>query len=200
MNVLHISSSIFGESGNSSNLAAHFLSQIQTKHPNANITIRDLSRDPVPHLTAETFQANITPKDKRSAQQQSLAELGDTLVEELLAADTLVLSVPMYNFGIPSTLKAWIDQIARAGTTFKYTENGPVGLVQDTKAYVLCARGGAYVGTPNDSQTPYLKTLLGFLGIDDVEFVFAEKLNMEADHAPQIMAAAKSQINQQLNT
>ena len=198
MKVLHISSSLFGENGNSSALAQHFLDSIKLTHPAADITVRDLAQHPVPHLDADTFKANITAASERSEQQQKLAQLSDTLIEELLNADVLVLSVPMYNFGIPSTLKAWIDQVARAGTTFKYTQNGPVGLVENKKAYVLGARGGAYAGTPADTQTPFLKTFLGFIGITDVEFVFAEKLNMNADEAPNILATAKLDIDQLL--
>ena len=200
MNILHISSSIFGDNGKSSELAQHFLEQMSARHPDASVTVRDLAKDPVPHLDAETFQANITAADERSEAQQQRAQLGDTLVEELMNTDILVLSVPMYNFGIPSTLKAWIDQVARAGTTFKYTENGPVGLVKNTKAYVLGARGGAYAGTSNDTQTPYLKMFLGFLGITDVEFVLAEKLNMNAEQAPAIIDQAKQEINQLLES
>jgi FMN-dependent NADH-azoreductase len=199
MNVLHISSSIFGENGNSSTLATHFLTQIAAQHPDVNVTVRNLSQNPVPHLDAETFQANITKPAERSEEQQKRAQLADTLIEELMNADILVLSVPMYNFGIPSTLKAWIDYVARAGTTFRYTENGPVGLVKNTKAYVLGARGGAYAGTPNDTQTPYLKTFLSFIGITDVEFVLAEKLSMDAANAPTIMQEAKEKITRLVN-
>ncbi|MAR93304.1 MAG: NAD(P)H-dependent oxidoreductase [Pseudomonadota bacterium] len=198
MKVLHISSSLFGADGKSSQLASHFLDQLQARHPDARVISRDLARDPIPHLDAATFQANITPPEDRDEQQQALARRADTLVQELLECDLLVLSVPMYNFGIPSTLKAWIDNVARAGTTFKYTENGPVGLVQGKKAYVLGARGGAYQGTPNDTQTPYLQTFLGFLGITDVTFVLAEKLNMQPDQVPEILDQAKAEIDQLL--
>ena len=195
MKVLHISSSIFSNEGNSSKLATHFLEQIKQQHPDAEIVVRDLANDPVPHLTEETFKANLTPADQRTPEQQALASTGDLLIEELQSADILVLSVPMYNFGIPSTLKAWIDNIARAGTTFKYTENGPVGLLGNKKTYVLGARGGKYFGTPMDTQTPYLRSVLAFIGIFDVEFVLAEKLSMDADKAPQIMADAKAKID-----
>ena len=119
MKVLHVSSSIHGNEGNSSQLAAHFVARIKEQHGDAEIIVRDLAQDPVPHLDAATFQANITPVDQRTPEQQQLASTGDLLIEELQSADILVLSVPMYNFGIPSTLKAWIDNIARAGTTFK---------------------------------------------------------------------------------
>jgi len=198
MKILHIKSSIFGEQGNSSKLAEHFMDQIKSQHSDAQITVRDLASDPIPHLNLQTVQAALTAPDQRSAEQQAQATLADTLIEELLAADILVLSVPMYNFGIPSTLKAWIDHVARAGTTFKYTEQGPVGLVQGTKAYVLGARGGAYFGTAKDTQTPYLKNVLGFIGITDVEFVLAERLNQDRDQAPRILQQANGRIDQLL--
>lgn len=200
MNILFISSSIFSSEGKSSTLADHFLQQIQQRHPEAKVTVRDLAKEAIPHLTADTFQAALTAPENRSPEQQQRAALADTLVEELLAADILVLGVPMYNFGIPSTLKAWIDHVARAGTTFKYTENGPVGLVKNTRAYVLGARGGAYANTPNDTQTPYLKTFLAFVGITDVEFVLAEKLNLHSEQAEEIIQQAKNQIDQLLES
>lgn len=118
------------------------------------------------------------------------------LVAELRAADVLVLGVPMYNFGIPSTLKAYFDRLARAGVTFKYTETGPVGLLTGKKAYVLAARGGMYQGTPKDSQTAYLKDFLSFIGIDDVTFVYAEGLNMGEAGRDAALVAAHQQIAQ----
>ncbi len=195
MNLLYVSSSLFGEQGKSSQLADHFLAQWQQQNPGARITLRDLAAKPIPHLDAATLQANMTPADKRTPEQQALAAVADDAIAELQNHDVLVLGVPMYNFGVPSTLKAWIDSVARAGTTFRYTANGPEGLLKGKKAYVLTARGGAYLGTPNDTQTPYLKTFLGFIGITDVTFVHAEKLNMNADLQPQILADAKAEID-----
>lgn len=195
MNLLHISSSLFGDQGKSSQLADHFIAQWQQQNPAGRVTRRDLAANPIPHLDGATFQANLTPADKRTPEQQALAATADEAIAELQNHDVLVLSVPMYNFGIPSTLKAWIDSVARAGTTFRYTSNGPEGLLKGKKAYVLAARGGAYQGTPNDTQTPYLKTFLGFIGITDVTFVYAEKLNMSADQQPKILADAKAQID-----
>ena len=160
MNVLHINSSLFSDAGKSSELGQHFVDQWKNQNPTGTVTTRDLAKEPVPHLDADTFQAAGTAPNERSDAQQNQAALADTLIEELQNSDVLVLSVPMYNFGIPSTLKAWIDHIARAGTTFKYTPNGPQGLLTGKKAYVLAARGGAYQGTPNDTQTPYLTPLL----------------------------------------
>lgn len=194
MNLLHITSSIFEDQGKSSELGSHFEHLWGQRFPDAKLTKRDLAKNPVPHLTQTTFKSALTPAAERNEQQAEAAKLADQLVEELQATDILLLSVPMYNFGIPSTLKAWIDHIARAGTTFKYTETGPVGLLENKTAVVLAARGGAYKDTPNDTQTPYLKTLLGFVGIDNVHFVFAEKLNMSSDGGEAIMAEAKQTI------
>lgn len=195
MNLLYVSSSLFGQQGKSSDLAEHFISEFVTQHPGTDVTRRDLAAQPIPHLDLATLQANMTPADQRTPEQQALAATADSAIAELQAADVLVLGVPMYNFGIPSTLKAWIDSIARAGTTFRYTANGPEGLLKGKQAYVLAARGGAYQGTPADTQTPYLKTFLGFIGITDVTFVYAEKLNMHADQQPQILADTKADID-----
>lgn len=200
MKLLYVSSSLFGQQGKSSDLAEHFIQAFVAHHPGTSVTRRDLATNPIPHLDAATLQANTTPPDQRTPEQQALAATADAAIAELQAADVLVLGVPMYNFGIPSTLKAWIDSIARAGTTFRYTDNGPEGLLKGKKAYVLAARGGAYRGTPADTQTPYLKTFLGFIGITDVTFVHAEKLNMDADQQPQILADAKAEIDKLIST
>lgn len=195
MNLLHISSSLFGTDGKSSQLSRHFIEQFRAQNPGGKVTERDLAANPVPHLDLARLQANLTAPEQRTADQQALATLADELIGELQTHDVLVLSVPMYNFGIPSTLKAWVDHVARAGVTFKYTATGPVGLLKNKKAYVMAARGGAYQGTAADTQTPYLKTFLSFIGIDDVTFVYAEKLNMNADQQPQILADAKAEID-----
>ena len=194
MNLLHISSSIFEDQGKSSQMGQYFEELWRQRFPNAELTKRDLAKEPVPHLTQTIFQSALTPVGDRNPQQQNAAQLADQLIEELQAADVLLLVVPMYNFGIPSTLKAWIDHIARAGTTFKYTENGPVGLLKNKTAVVMAARGGVYKDTPNDTQTPYLKTLLGFVGIEKVHFIYAEKLSMGDDGGASVMAEAKQQI------
>lgn len=195
MNLLHISSSLFGADGKSSQLSRHFIEQFQAQNPGGKVTERDLAANPVPHLDLTRLQANLTAPEQRTAEQQALASLADELIGELQTHDVLLLSVPMYNFGIPSTLKAWIDHVARAGVTFRYTATGPEGLLKNKKAYVMAARGGAYQGTAADTQTPYLKTFLGFVGIDDVTFIYAEKLNMNADQQPQILADAKAEID-----
>lgn len=196
MNLLHISSSLFSDSGKSTELSQNFIDLWQKTNPKSRVKVRDLAQHPVPHLDAATFQAAAVSSPARTTEQQAQAQLADELIEELHETDVLILSVPMYNFGIPSTLKAWIDHIARAGATFKYTENGPEGLLRGKTAYVMCARGGAYKDTPKDTQTPYLKTLLGFLGIEDVHFIFAEKLSMGSPGADDVMGNAKSEIEQ----
>ena len=123
-----------------------------------------------------------------------MVDFSDALIEELRNADTVVLGLPMYNFGIPSQLKAYFDHIARAGVTFRYTENGPVGLLTGKKVYVIATRGGKYAGTPRDSQTAYVRDFLAFIGITDVEFVYAEGLNMGADSKDAALANADTVI------
>lgn len=190
--ILQINASIFGDDGQSSRLADNFVSRRRAAD-DVQVVRRDLSTEPVPHLTAARFQAGLTPADERTPDQAREAALADELVNELLAADMLVIGLPMYNFNVPSTLKAWFDHVARAGTTFRYTETGPEGLLKAGKALVFTARGGVYSGTDADLQTPYIRQMLGFLGIDDVEFVYAEGMAMD-DNREQALAAANKRI------
>jgi FMN-dependent NADH-azoreductase len=178
--VLVIKSSVFSGQGESSKLVDHTIEQLKQEIPGVEIIERDLGIEPIEHLSGSTTAAFFAedPTQLSEDQQQALA-LSNTLIDELTSVDYLVLGVPMYNFGIPSTLKAWIDHIARAGVTFRYTENGPQGLVNNVKkTIVTAARGGLYKGTPKDTQTAYLKDVLGFIGIENVEFVYAEALSM----------------------
>jgi FMN-dependent NADH-azoreductase len=188
--ILHLSSSIFGEGGQSSRLADEFVAQF----PEANVIRRDLARDPVPHLDAERFGAFLAKADLRTPQQQRLVEESDALIAELKAADTIVLGLPMYNFGLPSQLKAYFDHVARAGVTFRYTDKGAVGLLGGKKAYVFAARGGLYQGTPRDTQTAYVREFLAFLGISDVEFVYAEGLAIGEASKQRSLAAARDAL------
>jgi FMN-dependent NADH-azoreductase len=188
--ILHLSSSIFGEGGQSSRLADEFVAQF----PEANVIRRDLARDPVPHLDAERFGAFLAKADLRTPQQQRLVEESDALIAELKAADTIVLGLPMYNFGLPSQLKAYFDHVARAGVTFRYTDKGAVGLLGGKKAYVFAARGGLYQGTPRDTQTAYVRDFLAFLGISDVEFVYAEGLAIGEASKQRSLAAARDAL------
>ena len=185
--ILHLNSSIFGDSGQSSRLAGEFIAQF----PDARVIARDLTKQPLPHLDAERFGAFLAKAEARTpAQQQVLAE-SDALIAELKQADTLVLGLPMYNFGVPSQLKAYFDHIARAGVTFKYTEKGSVGLLTGKKAYVFAARGGLYQGTPRDTQTAYVRDFLAFLGITDVQFVYAEGLAISEASKTESVAKAR---------
>lgn len=174
--LLQINASIFSTGGQSSQLAEQFVAGWRKKHPDTDVTVRDLASDPVPHLTAERFQAFVKKPAERTPAEQAVVNYSDALIEELRRADTIVLGLPLYNFGVPSWLKAYFDHIARAGITFRYTDNGPVGLLTGKKAYVLATRGGLYAGTPLDTQTQYVRNFLRFLGIADVEFVYAEGL------------------------
>jgi FMN-dependent NADH-azoreductase len=174
--ILQIKSSLYSNGGQSSQLADAYVALRRTVEPATRTVVRDLAANPVPHLTAERFGAFLEKPESRTAEQQAVIDFSDALIDELRAADTIVLGLPMYNFGVPSTLKAYFDHIARAGVTFRYTENGPVGLLTGKKAIVFATRGGMYVGTPLDSQTEYIRAFLAFLGIKDVEFVYAEGL------------------------
>lgn len=193
--LLEIRSSIYSHDGQSSRLAARFVAQWRAAHPGGRVIVRDLAQAPIPHLDAERFGAFVTKPGERTPEQQALVAYSDALIAELQQADTLVLGVPMYNFGIPSTLKAYFDHVARAGVTFRYTANGPVGLLTGKNAVVFAARGGLYVGTAKDTQTPYLRSFLGFIGIDDVEFVYAEGLAIGEASRQQALSSAHSRID-----
>jgi FMN-dependent NADH-azoreductase len=176
-NILFIKSSLNGNQGNSNILATELLDAIKTKIQ-VNIVERDLSKNEVSHLSQQEMSAWMMTVSERNEGQHQLANISDGLIEELKISDTLVVGMPMYNFGIPSSFKAWIDRTARAGITFKYTEQGPVGLLDGKKVIVVAARGGMYAGTPKDTQTQYLKDVFAFIGITDIEFIYAEGLNM----------------------
>jgi len=190
--ILHLTSSIFGENGESSRLSADFVAGL----PVSRVIRRDLARDPVPHLDGERFGAFLSKAEARTAQQQAVLDQSNALIAELQAADVIVIGAPLYNFGIPSQLKAWFDHVARAGVTFKYTEKGAVGLLAGRKAYVVTARGGYYAGTPADLHAAYLQTMLGFLGITDVAFVHAEGLAVSKEKKEAGLAAARSALRE----
>lgn len=180
-NILVVTASVFGQDGQSSQLVERTLQQLKQTHGEIQITHRDLAKEPVPHLDASRFGAFLADTNDRTDEQKRIVDYSDSLIAEIKQADIVVMGVPMYNFGIPSALKAYFDHIARSGITFRYTEHGPLGLLEDRPVYILAARGGVYSGTPNDSQTPYLRSFLGFLGLKDVHFVYAEGLNMGDD-------------------
>jgi len=157
----------------------------------STIITRDVAT-PLPFLDAAWLGANFTPGDQRSEAQRETLALSDTLIDEIKQADTLLISVPVYNFGIPASLKAWIDLITRAGETFQYTETGPVGLLEGKRAILVMASGGTPAGSPMDYCTPYLKFVLGFIGITDVQIVAADQQAIDAEAST---AKAKAEID-----
>ena len=193
--LLQINTSLFGENGNSSQLTRRFIDVWQAAHPEGRVVVRDLTRDPLPHLDAERIQALFSTPEDRTPLQQAIVDVSDALIAELKAADVVVIGLPLYNFGIPSTFKAYFDHIARAGVSFSYTAQGPQGLIGDRKVYVLAARGGFYQRTPADTQTPYVTNFLNLLGIEDIEFVYAEGLNVSSEAKARAMQNAGATVD-----
>ena len=193
MNILQINASARRD-GNSTQVANSVSERLKAANPGATLTLRDLAVTPHPVLDEAALGALFTPADQRTPEQAARVALDDALIAEIQAHDTIVLGVPMYNFGVPVQLKAWIDAIARAGTTFRYTATGPEGLLKGKTVYVALARGGLYRDTPNDSQVPYLKAVLGFLGMTDVRFIYAEGLAMGPEATAKGFAQAEQDI------
>ncbi|UWQ58684.1 NAD(P)H-dependent oxidoreductase [Leisingera caerulea] len=184
--VLHIDSSARIEGSVTRDLSARIVSRLGADQ----VISRDLAA-PLPLLDGAWVGANFTPADQRTDEQKQLLALSDSLVEELKQADTIVIGAPVYNFSVPSTLKAWIDLVARVGLTFQYTENGPIGLLEGKRAIIVMASGGTQAGSDIDFATTYLRHVLGFIGITDVEVVAADAMSIDADGA---LAKAKTQI------
>lgn len=190
--LLKIQSSLFGTQGQSSALADQFAQQWLEQNPEGLIIDRDLATDPVPHLDQARFGAFTTPEDQRTPEQQSVAAYSDNLIDELRRAEVLVLGVPMYNFNVPSVLQAYFNHIARAGITFRYTASGPDGLLVGKKAYVFITRGGYY--GEDHSQSAYIRQFLGFIGITDVEIIYAEGLAISEDAKLKGITSARLKI------
>ncbi|MFT4810757.1 MAG: FMN-dependent NADH-azoreductase [Paraglaciecola sp.] len=191
--ILLIKSSLNGEQSHSNTLSQSLVKQLNVKG-NVTIVRRDLAKDNLPHLTQAEMGAWMTDIAQRSQEQTDLATISDDLIEELKNSDTIVVAMPMYNFGVPSTFKAWVDRVARAGITFQYTENGPAGLLKDKTVIVVASRGGIYAGTQKDSQTQYLKDVFSFMGMEDITFIYAEGLNMLG--SDERLAQAQQTINE----
>lgn len=196
--LLHIKSSIFGDGGKSSQLAADFIHQWQEKQPESNVVVRDLINNATPHLDADIVTALMTPEADRSSAQQTVAAYSDQLINEIRQADLIVIGVPMYNFGIPSQMKAYFDQLARAGVTFKYTDQGPIGLLDDKPVYLFATRGGLYRDSGADFQIPFMTQFLNFIGLKNIDIIYAEGLNM-GDIAETSLAEAKQHIAHVIN-
>lgn len=197
--ILHLNSSVRSAGSISRQLTAEFVEKLKAAHPGANVIERDLAKDPVPHLSEQMMGAYFTPPEQRSEEQRRTVKLSDDLVAELQSADIVVIGAPMYNFSISSTLKAWIDHVARAGLTFKYNEQGvPVGLVSGKKFFVFTSRGGVYSSGPAkamDFHETYLRGALGFLGITDVTFVHTEGVAMGDDAANKALANSRNAMD-----
>lgn len=196
MKILQINSSARTEGSHSTRLANALVERLRAAQPHAEVTLRDLGRTPHPMLDEAALQALFTPADQRTSEQAARVALDDVLIAEIQAADVVVLGVPMYNFGVPVQLKSWIDAISRAQVTFRYTEQGPEGLLKGKRVYVVATRGGLYRNTPNDTQTPYLQTLFGFLGMTDVQFMYAEGLAMGPEAEQGALTSAYRQIEE----
>ncbi|PXX46024.1 FMN-dependent NADH-azoreductase [Aquitalea magnusonii] len=197
MKLLHLDSSILGQNSVSRQLTAAVVDAVRQRHAAVEVSYRDLASQPIAHLSGEIIGANFTAEADWTANQRSESALSNALIEEFLAADVLVIGAPMYNFSIPSQLKSWIDRVAAAGRTFKYTENGPQGLAGGKKVVIVSSRGGVYSteqGQLMDFQEDYLRTVLGFLGISDIAFVRAEAVNMGEDKRATAIHAAKEAI------
>ncbi|MCE9687952.1 FMN-dependent NADH-azoreductase [Shewanella sp. AS16] len=191
--VLVLKSSILGDYSQSAQLVEHLIQHWQQQ--GAEITTRDLAADPLPVLDGE-IATGLRGGENLTQRQLSALALSDTLIGELKAHDTLVITAPMYNFSIPTQLKNWIDLIARAGVTFSYTEKGPKGLLEGKRAVVITTRGGMHKDGASDHVVPYLKTVLGFVGITEVETVYGEALAMGPEASEKALAAAKQDLEQ----
>ena len=194
MKILQINSSARSDGSQSTLLANDIAARLRAANPGATLAVRDLASAPHPALDEPALQALFTPAEQRSPEQAARVAQDDALIAELQAADALVLGVPMYNFNISAQLKNWIDAVCRVRVTFRYTEKGPEGLLKGKKVYVALARGGVYRDAPADSQVPYLRTVLGFLGMTQVQFFYAEGLAISPESAQQGLAQARAEI------
>jgi FMN-dependent NADH-azoreductase len=197
-NLLFVASSLFGDGSQSRLIASEFIDRWRQSHPRTTVIERELTADSIPHLSLATFAASTTPADARSAAERQATTLADVLIEEVEAADVIVIAAPMYNFSIPSTLKAWIDHIARAGRTFSYGAAGAEGLLKGRKVFIITGRGGVYSDNSPaksmDFQEPYLRAMLSFLGLDDVTFIHVEGLKVSPEAAANGIERARQVI------
>jgi FMN-dependent NADH-azoreductase len=180
--ILHIDSSARGERSKSSMLAQEFIEAWKTTHPEATIVYRDIGRNPVPHISEAWIEADFATPDTYTSEMASAIQMSDQLVDEFLTVDRCVFAVPMYNFGVPSVFKAYIDQIVRVNRTFAFDESGFKGLVQGKKILFITSRGVSYApGSPYagwDAQEPQLRAAFNFMGVSDLQFIHAEGLDL----------------------
>ncbi|MFD2367193.1 FMN-dependent NADH-azoreductase [Pseudoduganella sp. GCM10020061] len=194
MNILQINSSARATGSESTRMADAIVAKLAAAHPEATVVRRDLATDPHPVLDQDALSALFTPADARTPEQAARVALDDALIAQVQAADVIVLGAPMYNFGMTVQLKGWFDAIARAGVTFRYTASGPEGLLKNKKVYVALSRGGMHRGAVTDTQVPHLKTLLGFLGMTDVTFIYSEGHGMGEEAVAKAREAANAEI------
>jgi FMN-dependent NADH-azoreductase len=197
MNILYVASSSRGSASYSNRVATNVLTELRSRNPGATVTVRDLGREPLPHITDDFVTATRGATMPETDEQRALLARSEALVDELLAADVIVIAAPMINFTIPSNLKAWIDYVARAGRTFRYSEKGPEGLVKGKQVIVVAARGGVYqdAGKALDFQLPYLKGVLAFLGMTDVEVLEVEGTAYGPEAAEKAVTAATAKLH-----
>ena len=197
MKLLHIDSSILGDNSASRQLSQSVVKAWQAAEPSSVVTYRDLAADAISHFSSLTLAAGGTAAELHDAAQRHEAELSASTLEEFLAADAIVIAAPMYNFSVPTSLRAWFDYVLRAGETFSYSEAGPKGLLGGKRVIVIESRGGLYSEGPAkviDFQEPYLRHLLGFVGLTDVTFVHAEKIGYGPDARSAALTQAKARI------
>jgi len=193
-NILRIDSSLFSEQGVSNALMDHLVEKLKDKYKSNQLVTRDLVKDTIPHLDAKWIQALMTDEDMRTDEQKEKVAYSDGIIEEVEQADILVLALPMYNFSVPSVVKAWFDHLARAGRTFKYTNAGPEGLLTNKKTYLVTTRGGVHKNKETDTLIPFVLNFLKFVGLDDVEVIYAEGLNLGGDSRQKGIDEARNNI------
>jgi FMN-dependent NADH-azoreductase len=193
--VLQINSSLAGEHAASTALADRLVAGLLARSPGLAVVRRHLDRDPLPHLDAARLAALGKPAAQRSAAEAAIAAEADAVIAEVQAARHLVIAAPMYNFTAPSTLKSWFDHLARAGVTFRYTAHGPEGLLQGRRATLVTTRGGVHRDRPQDHLVPYVRTMLAFVGIADLEVVYAEGLALGAEPRDAALGRARAEID-----
>jgi len=197
-NILLVLSSPRGQQSYSHQFATDIVDDLKLRHPGATVVVRDLAKEPLPHVGEAFVGGLFSPPEQRTPDQATAMARSDHLIDELFAADVVVMAVPMHNFGPPSTLKAWFDHIARAGRTFAYSDKGSEGLLKGKKAIVVLARGGVYSDGPAkalDFQEPYVRSMLGFIGITDVHVLRVEGVAMGEDAVKRAIASAKEQAD-----
>ena len=196
LNVLLVTASAQQDGSVTRRFAAEMIDELKNQYRQINVKARDVSKG-LPYVDADWIAANFTPAEARSEQQQDMLKLSDELVEEIRQADILLIAVPIYNFSVPASLKAWIDMVCRVGLTFNYTSQGPVGLIKDKKAYVVIASGGTQIGSEIDFASGYLRHVMGFIGIEDMALISAERFNQEDQTAIRGIQSRIVQLAQQ---